>query len=725
MVDIVAGRSISPPNGPAAGAGLREPSIARGIAIVASLLVAEVERMRASGIPVGEDEFRGLYISESEADRLLGSKRRAARDNGLAEQDSRLSGLRNELVELAASAGGPLGRVTSLAGLSSFEAGCLLLCLAAEEDPDIQRLVAYAQDHVSKRRPCVELLIRVLAGDDAPGAARASFDADAPLRRWRLVALYDEQGQPHTPLANHSVALNPRIASYLAGEDGLDEALRPYARLTGVPRSPCQPPLPVGLRERVEALAALPATSLQPPVVHLAGPDAARIRTVASELAGGAGLGLLSVVLPGIEAEGGLDAVLSLCEREAAIQGAALLLTGLEQLKREDAERLRARVGAGLLARLVLVAANGNDAWPGLSIAVPGLEFDARRALWETLLGGAQGVDPTVLDDLAGKFRLSTQGIEDAASAAFGSARWRNPSAPVVEADDLYGAARAQSMPILNALARKVAPHYRWDDIVLPPDTLEQLREMCGMVEHRHLVYETWGFDRKLALGKGVMALFAGPSGTGKTMAADVIAGALGLDLYKIDLSGVVSKYIGETEKNLGSIFSEAESSNAILFFDEADALFGKRSEVKDAHDRYANIETAYLLQRMEEYSGAVILATNLKMNLDEAFSRRLHFVIDFPLPEEDDRRRIWMSMLPSDLPRGDDIDFVFLARQFKMTGGNIRNIVLAGAFSAASEGAPMGMAHLIRATRREYQKLGRMVTEAEFGPYVGLLRGS
>ena len=725
MIDVVAGGGISPTDLPAAETGPREPSIARGLAIVSSLLIAEVERMRASGIPVGEDEFRGLYISEPEVDRLLSSKRRVVQDGGLAEQDSRLSTLRNELAEFAASAGGPLGRVASLAGLSPFEVGCLLMCLAAEEDPDVQRLVAYAQDHVSKRRPCLELLIRVLAGRETPGGGRASFDGDAPLRRWRLVALHDEQGQPHTPLTNQSVALDPRIAGYFAGEGGLDEALRPYARLTGVPHGPCQPPLPVALRERVDALAALPPTSLEPPIVHLTGPDSARIRTVASELAGGAGLGLLNVMLPGLESDLGLEVALSLCQREAAMQGAALLLTGLEQLKHEDVERLRARIGAGLLARLVFVAANGNDAWPGLSISVPGLEFDARRALWETALGGAVDVDPVVLDDLAGKFRLSTQGIEDAASAAFGRARWRNPSAPAVEIDDLYGAARAQSMPILNTLARKVATHYRWDDIVLPNDTLEQLREMCGMVEHRHLVYETWGFDRKLALGKGVMALFAGPSGTGKTMAADVIAGALGLDLYKIDLSGVVSKYIGETEKNLGSIFSEAESSNAILFFDEADALFGKRSEVKDAHDRYANIETAYLLQRMEEYSGAVILATNLKMNLDEAFSRRLHFVVDFPLPEEDDRRRIWMSTLPPDLPRCDDIDFTFLARQFKITGGNIRNIVLAGAFSAAREGTPMGMAHLIRGTRREYQKLGRMVTEAEFGPYVGLIRGS
>ena len=724
MVEVIAGQGISTTSDPRAGDGLRDTSIARGLHLVSLLLSAEIERMRAAGVPVGEDEFRGLYIPESEVDRLLNSRRRAPASNGVTGVEGRLALLRGEFREFAASATGPIGQLTSLAQLEAFDVGCLLLCLAADEVPDTQRLIAYAQDHVSKRRPCVELLIRVFAGQEEPGTGRAPFDAAAPLRRWRLIALHDEQGQQHTPFGNHSVALDPRIADFLLGDNGMDEALRAYARLTDVQGAPCQPPLPADLRKRIDALSALPATALQPPIVHLSGPDAARIRTVASELAGGAGLGLLSIGIAGIEAEVGLEVALALCDREAAIQGAALLLTGLEQLKRQDMERLRTLVGERLLTRLLFLAANGNDAWPGLSIAVPGLDFDARRALWVTLLGDQHGIDPAALDDLAGKFRLSTHGIEDSARAALGSARWRNPSTQVVEIDDLYGAARAQSMPILNALARKVAPHYRWDDIVLPSDTLDQLHEMCGMVEHRHLVYETWGFDRKLALGKGVMGLFAGQSGTGKTMAADVIAGALGLDLYKIDLSGVVSKYIGETEKNLGSIFSEAESSNAILFFDEADALFGKRSEVKDAHDRYANIETAYLLQRMEEYSGAVILATNLKMNLDEAFSRRLHFVIDFPLPEEDDRRRIWISMLPPDLPRRDDIDFAFLARQFKISGGNIRNIVLAAAFIAASDGGPMGMAHLIRATRREYQKLGRMVTEAEFGQYVALLRG-
>lgn len=724
MVDIVAGPHAAAERGRSTSLDFLHPSTARGLELVEKLLHAEVQRMRVAGIPVGEDEFRGLYISESEADRLLGASHPARLPNGAVDPDGPLAARRAEFEEFAASMTGPPGELASLAGLSAFEVGCLLLCLAADEDAGFQRLIAYAQDHVSRRRPCVELLIRIFSGPDATGRARAAFDVDAPLRRWRLVTLHEEPGQPHTPLPGRSVALDGRIAGFLLGQQGMDETLHPHAEFSATLAASCHPALPALLRERLASLAALPATTLRPPIVHLAGPDPVRMRTVAGELADGAGLGLLTVSLPGLGAEAGLEAALVLAGREAALRRAAVLLTGLEQLKAEDADRLRTLAGETLLAPLVILASSGSFSWPGLSIDVPALEFDERRTLWRSQLGDAPAIAPDVLDDVTGKFRLSTRGIEDAARAAQGSALWRDPSHPVVEVDDLYVAARAQSMPILSTLARKVAPHYRWDDIVLPPDTIEQLREMCGMVEHRHLVYETWGFDRKLALGKGVMALFAGQSGTGKTMAADVIAGALGLDLYKIDLSGVVSKYIGETEKNLGSIFSEAENSNAILFFDEADALFGKRSEVKDAHDRYANIETAYLLQRMEEYSGAVILATNLKMNLDEAFSRRLHFVIDFPMPEEDDRRRIWISTMPADLPRTPDIDFVFLARQFKISGGNIRNIVLAGAFIAASEGVAMGMAHLIRATRREYQKLGRMVTEAEFGQYVALLRG-
>jgi len=241
-------------------------------------------------------------------------------------------------------------------------------------------------------------------------------------------------------------------------------------------------------------------------------------------------------------------------------------------------------------------------------------------------------------------------------------------------------------------------------------------------VRHRRTVLERWGFDRQLAMGKGVNVLVAGPSGTGKTMAAEIVAEDLGLELYKVDLSTMVSKYIGETETNLDRIFVAAREANAILFFDEADSIFGKRSEVKDAQDRYANIEVGYLLQKMEEYDGVVMLATNLRKNMDDAFIRRMHVTIDFPAPEEPDRLRIWRKVFPEEAPLADDVDLTFIARQFKLSGGNIRNIALLSAFLAAEDGDSIHMSHVVRAIKREYQKLGKLIMEADFGPYMAMV---
>jgi SpoVK/Ycf46/Vps4 family AAA+-type ATPase len=305
--------------------------------------------------------------------------------------------------------------------------------------------------------------------------------------------------------------------------------------------------------------------------------------------------------------------------------------------------------------------------------------------------------------------------------------RWRSAAEPTREPDgedighrpalgDLFEAARSQSATALTGLARKIEPIHTWDQIVLPADTVAQLRELCQQVVQRHRVLDEWGFGRRLSVGKSVSALFAGPSGTGKTMAADIIAGELGLDLYKIDLSGVVSKYIGETEKSLERIFTAAEDANAILFFDEADALFGKRSEVRDSHDRYANIEIAYLLQRMDQYDGIAILATNLRQNMDEAFIRRLQFVVEFPFPDEQQRASILRILFPAEARREPDIDFSRLGAELRITGGSIKNVVLGAAFLAAGAGEPIGTRHLLQATRREYQKLGKVPPSIDVG---------
>ena len=676
---------------------------------VRALLALEVARMREQGVPVGEDEYRGLYVSEREADRLAAPPAidAAAWQERRAEIAEALDAAFLESPAAAALAGVP--------GLGRFERGVLALCLAAELDLGLERLVSFVQDDISRKRPRGEMALRLLARPGEHSSLRAAFGQDGPLLRLRLVTLLEEPGSGATPLVARGIALDARIANHLAGVEELDARLAPHASKLG---EDFDGELPAA----VMALADLPATRLNPPVAAVHGPDPLLRRSAAARLAAGANVGLIEIRLAPLAAEVGFEAALTLALREGLLQGAAVLLDGVDQLAAADAAGLRARLRGDVLAPLAVLGSAGPFAWPGAVMHVPAPGYDARVSLWSELLKGTD-VSREEIESLAGKFRLGTREVGDAVRAAEGLARVRAPRAPSVGTEDLYAAAREQSAPILSDLARKIPAHYAWDDLILPADTREQLREMVAHVEHRHLVYERWGFERKLAMGKGLIALFAGQSGTGKTMAADVLAGSLGLDLYKIDLSGVVSKYIGETEKNLGAIFRDAEASNAILFFDEADALFGKRSEVKDAHDRYANIETAYLLQRMEEYSGVVILATNLKMNLDEAFLRRMHFVCDFPLPEEDDRRRIWEVTVPADAPLGDDVDFAFLARQFKIAGGNIRNIVLAAAFFAASEGSDIRMAHFIRGVRREYQKLGRMVTDAEFGPYVKLLR--
>jgi SpoVK/Ycf46/Vps4 family AAA+-type ATPase len=341
-----------------------------------------------------------------------------------------------------------------------------------------------------------------------------------------------------------------------------------------------------------------------------------------------------------------------------------------------------------------------------------------RRTLWRAALRRARmRVPAEQVDALASRFRLTPGQIGSVVAAAVGRAAWRvasspgsPPAAARVGAADLFACARAQSGHDLAALATRLEAAHGWEDIVLAPDAVAQLRELCQRVALRERVLGDWGFGARLSRGKGTNALFTGPPGTGKTMAAEIVARELGLDLYRVDLAGVVSKYIGETEKNLDRIFTAAQHSDAIIFFDEADALFGKRSEVHDSHDRYANIEISYLLQKMEQYEGITILATNLRGNLDEAFARRLAFTVHFPFPDEASRRRIWAVVWPREVPLAENVDFDRLARQFKLSGGSIRNIAVAAAFLAAEGGGRVTMEHLLRATQREYQKLGKQL---------------
>jgi hypothetical protein len=428
----------------------------------------------------------------------------------------------------------------------------------------------------------------------------------------------------------------------------------------------------------------------------------------------------LALDLDRLRNEDDVPLVAALTAREAGLTGAGIVAGPVEVLIAKGLPAVRAF--SEMPALVVLVGARSWD--PGWAREVPFIceapipDALQRTELWRRNLNG----DTPPGLDLAGtmaQFRLTAEQVHRAARAARMEAHARD--VPLNE-EELKSGARAQNAAGLERLARRIQPAVGFGDLVLPPDTMAQLKELLTRARYREQVLDVWKMGGPSARRRGLTALFAGPSGTGKTMAAEVLASELGLDLYTVDLATVVDKYVGETEKNLDRIFAEAERINGVILFDEADALFGKRSEVSDAHDRYANVEVAYLLQRMELFDGIAILATNLRANLDEAFTRRLDSLVDFPEPEAEYRRQLWERSLGTTMPRTEDIDLDFLAESFKLSGGAIRNIAVAAAYAAAEAGHPLEMGDLVRATQREYLKLGRMVVESEFGPYYHYL---
>jgi hypothetical protein len=639
----------------------------------APLLFAEVEqRIRAAVARVAAaepdplDPYRGLYISDE------GALRTAAELDG------------HEVGEA-------LGHAAALLGLGTLDAAVLAFCAAPELDARYGRLIAYLHDDVTRRLPTPRLVARLLAGDGLPERALlARFGADAPLRRTGAVSLLDSD--PLVPLADRPAKLDERLAARLIGAE-LGASPDPRgARLVAVPA--CDP----GRAEAVAALRRLIASGDELALVAC-GTDGPELIALALDRP-------VLVLDARAAAEAG---ALPPARVHAALAGAALVLELPETAAPEDQARIRGLL-EGLGGRLLACAARRQgvtclDGAAAMVVDVPAPSLEERRALWATHSGAGT-------EEVAEKFRLSMRQIEHAARIAGLAARARGAEEALTA--DLERGAREASRTRLGELAALLDDRRDWSDLVLPAAQRDQLRSISAYLRHRDRVLSDWGYEDAVS-SQGLKVLFAGESGTGKTMAAQVIATDLGLDVFRVDLATVVSKYIGETERNLDRIFGAAEGSNAILFFDEADALFGKRSEVKDAHDRYANIEVSYLLQRMETYPGAVVLATNYRRNIDEAFMRRLDFAIDFPFPEPADRERIWRRLLPDSAPVGPDVDVEALARRFELSGGSIRNCSVAAAFMAADDGGRIEMRHLVGAVAGEYRKIGRLTLDAEF----------
>lgn len=684
------------------------------------LLRAAVLELRRAPLPVRETS--ALVILDEEIDWQLSRPLRrespgpavqelfTAADQDAAAIAGRVVDSEREGVEL---------RLATLArrfALSRAELDVLVLVLAVEIEPRFERVAGYLHDDMTRRRISVGLVLQVLARDDAGAVAlRRGLAGTGSLFGEGL--LVRAEGEPGATSLATALVVPGRVVEFLYGCDEIDPSLRGLARRGGAAVRLAELVLAEPLRARLGALAGRWRAG-EADAVYLHGSEgsgrAAAIEAVCAEL----GLGVLRVACVALAA-GDFAAQVDRVRREALLGGLVVVweeLDGLDEGRRLQVVERMAAVPA------VPAAYTGTSAWEPASAAITALRIDRpglgeRRALWQGALARHGAVlEDAALAEVVGLYGFAGGPIHELVASAM---RHRGDGVRLSR-EDLGAAVRRRSLRALGALARPLAATRNWDELVLAPERRQILAELCRHAQHRERVLGDWGFRGGLAGGRGLTALFTGASGTGKTLAAGLIAGQLGLDGYQIDLASVVSKYIGETEKQLARLFNEAEAASALLFFDEADALFGKRTEVRDAHDRHANIETSYLLQRLDSYDGVVLMASNFRKNMDEAFLRRLHFVVDFPVPEAAERLQIWRRVLPPELPRAPDLDLEALAARFVLPGGNIRNIAVAAAFLAAEDGGPLAMRHLVAATRREFQKLGKVVEASYFAGLGG-----
>lgn len=665
--------------------------------------VRRAVELRRRDDPAPDDPHRGLYVGQEHLEWIFASTGAARRlAPSPTEQSIRAAG--ESAAELAESVGEEvrLRTVARTFGLSPLEVDILVVALAPDLDQRFERLYGYLNDDVTRRRPSVGLALELGGASSMDPSARASLSPAGALISGGLLRVEEAD----RPVLGRVLVVPDRVSAHLIGDDTPDPSLLDLL---------VEPSPRTGGGESVALALKAGAT-----VVYIRERSGAPSRSVAADGLALVGLGALMVDLAHLAGAADPGALVRSLAREARLRGAGIVAGPVEALVETTPAVLGALIGGTWPTVLV-----GKRSWdPRWGAAVPavielGAPNEAKRSrLWREILGSDCSFDP---GSLTAQLMLTPEAVVRSVRAARLQAAIAGAS---IGPSELLAGTRSQNAAGLERLTRRVEPAVSWDDVVASPALLSDLRELADRARSREVVLDEWSMRPGGGRGRGISALFAGPPGTGKTMAAEVIAADLGMDLYTVDLATVVDKYIGETEKNLERIFSEAEGVNGVILFDEADALFGKRSEVSDAHDRHANVEVAYLLQRMESFDGLAILATNLRANLDEAFARRLDAIVEFSLPEVAERRALWDLCLGEVLPRADDLDLGFAARSFNLAGGSIRSIAITAAYLAAGAGHPVSMADLMRATHREYRKMGRLIHESEFGPWLSAARG-
>jgi len=684
-----------------------------------------LRRLAASGPPAdaaAEAESRASDASGGWFSRRKATSGAPVQDVGDAPTDAEIEAAAAEMAEAASGDATPALHILGQRfGLSDFERDALLLCVALELDTRIAALCTQAQENANRSYPTFALFVALF---DDP--AWDALSPERPLRYWRLL----EINQPAAELLTTSaLRADERIVNYVKGLNYLDDRLTPFLIPFDAASESALPPSQQAASDRItQAIRQSPDE--RTPLIQLAGIDPLSKQLVARHAANRLGLNLYRLSAESLPSPSGeLETLARLWHRESILLPIALFLDA------HDVEDARGSENTGPSShrslQRFLTRSQGvfllstRELRSGLHPDVRAVDVEKptpseQKAVWREALDSALPADvpreanrdaDEVSAQLAGQFNLNALTIRSVVRDALAEVSAESRTAPDGLRKRLWDVCLVRTRPSMDRLAERLRPVATWDDLVLPDNEHALLRQLAEQVAHRSAVYDDWGFRSRMNRGFGISALFAGESGTGKTMAAEVIANELRLALYRIDLSAVVSKYIGETETNLRRLFDAAEDGGAILFFDEADALFGKRSEVRDSHDRYANIEINYLLQRMEAYRGLAILATNMKGALDQAFVRRLRFVVTFPFPGRPEREAIWQRAWPAETPTR-DLDYAHLAR-FSLTGGSIANVALHAAFRASAQGSAVTMPVVLGALRTELRKLERPVNDA------------
>jgi AAA+ superfamily predicted ATPase len=687
------------------------------------LVEAEVRRVRAR-YELSADEFHGLYITDQYVEALLRQRRGEAADDvptGVSDAREADTGSRWRQLAVALE-------------LDDDERDILLVSLAPDLDPKYEVLYAYLNDDVARRWPTTELLVRLL-GQSAEHrlAVRERLLPNAKLMASGLLEVTPAHREH--PRGRRALRVAPPLADWLRGLPYVDERLQGVARFGAFEVTLPDASLPAAVRLPFNALAHQLAARVWLPPIVVSGATPMEAALAAENLFARARRLALIVDLAAFRIGSPAEAIAAV-ELAQYVLGVGVVLTPLDALFDPDgrvaescavAIRRLARRATALIFASSTASRLSEVLGDVLSIPLAWPELNAveRAAAWRAALAGPPGTPifkppAALLAALSDRFALGADQILRASAGALQAASLEGASSPT--SAHVFAAARTVSTDGAGGTTRTVTSQFTWDDLVLPGDVKTRLADIVHAIEQRSRVLDDWGFGARVGSSRGVRVMFAGPSGTGKTMAAAIVARTLQLDLHRIELGTVVSKYLGDTEKNFDRAFAAARRANAVLFIDEADAVLGKRSQVKDAHDRYANVEIAYLLQKMEDHDGIVITATNLAQNIDDAFSRRMHFVIEFPMPDAVSRERLWRGLMPGGAPLDADVDFTFLARQFEMAGGDIRNIVLDAAYGAAQGDTPITMGHLLRAIARQYAKRGRVPTPADFREHSALL---